>query len=124
MKLVEGLAELIQVLAQVFDLQGTFSQPALLQTDEGATIRRGQFPATLDGNNVPQDFGSSIGDREFAFSFQVKSQADENRARYLAETYSRLNLAFRSNYYTVQPVNFRKQRDIATFRLRIISQVV
>lgn len=97
---------LVNICAQLFDPDGHVSLDVLPFTEQGATSRRANRVATLDGGAAVNDYGHSEADRVFELRWSAKNEAVERNIDRIVQAHPRVTFANRQGVYLCIPERY------------------
>ena len=107
---------------KVFDVQGNLTvREASVRFRDRTVSRRVQVRKTLDGGIVHQDFGSNPGDNARTLTWRVEDEAQDERAEYLVNNYSKLSLALFKQLFTIAPDSYNLNEGVGTITYFVLS---
>lgn len=114
---------LATVSTQVWDVQGYVELDVMNTQTDGATVRRINRVATLDGSAVVNDAGFSEADRTIQLTWMNDSKTVDAAIERLVKFYGRLNVSTRTGVYDAAVESYTPSPTAPALRLLVISKI-
>lgn len=102
-----------------FDLQGAVTLDVLPTSDLGATTRRTNRVATLDGGAALNDYGYTDADRTITLRWRPNSREQDASVVRLVQLYGRLNVSTPEGLFRAAPETYRNTANESSLTLLV-----